>query len=81
MQPRRRHTPLAEEPRTRSPWRAVLRKNIVPFSALAYLLVVLVVGTVVTHYYPDSIALLSFIWVAALPGLIAMLMWWRWRGR
>jgi hypothetical protein len=45
-----------------------------------YLLVVLVVGTVVTHYHPGSIAVLSFIWVGALPGLIALLMWWRWRG-
>ena len=72
---------MAEEPRTHSPWRAVLWKNIVPFAALTYLFVVLVVGTVVSHYYPDSIAVLSFIWVAALPGLIGLLMCWRWRGR
>jgi len=59
----------------------VLRANVVPLAALAYLLVVLIVGTIVTHYYPDSIAVLSFISVALLPGLIALLMWWSWRRR
>ncbi|HKD34452.1 MAG TPA: hypothetical protein VKB73_13465 [Gaiellaceae bacterium] len=60
--------------------RLLLRANIVPLAALVYLLVVLIVGKIVTHYYSDSIAVLSFISVAVIPGLIALLMWWSWRG-
>jgi hypothetical protein len=71
---------LAQEPRSRSPWRSVPRKNPIPLTALCYLLVVLIAGEVVTHYN-DSLAALAFTWVAALPGVIALLMWLGWRDR
>jgi hypothetical protein len=56
-------------------WRMVLRKNWFPAAALAYLLIVLIVGSVVSW---SSLFGFSILYVAVLPGLIALLGWWIW---
>ena len=56
-----------------------MRKNAIPLGAVCYLLIVIVASEVVGLYDSDSAAVLTWTFVAALPGVIALLIWWAWR--
>lgn len=67
---------MGQEPRSPNPWKAFARKNAIPLGVVCYLLVVYVASVVVDHYYPDSLEAHGWIFFAALPGVIALLVLW-----
>jgi hypothetical protein len=67
---------VGQEPRSPNPWKAFARRNAFPLGVVCYLLVVYVTSVVVEHYYPDSLEAQGWILTAALPGVIAFLVWW-----
>lgn len=61
---------------SRSVWKSVLRRNAIPFGVVCYLLIVYVASDITDHFYPNSLAVQFWTLVAALPAVVAFLMWW-----